>query len=60
MKMFKKNRYSQLVETVQLCEERLSECDPTTDSVQIAFLREEIDKARIEIYQIEIKQIQED
>ena len=56
MRMFKRNRYTTLTETLALLEDRLSECNPDVDKNQVEFLRREIDETRTEILKIEIKQ----
>ena len=57
MRMFKRNRYTTLTETLSLLEDRLSECDPEVDKNQVQYLRSEIDEVRTEILKIEIKSI---
>ena len=59
MRMFKRNRYTTLTETLSLLEDRLSECNPDIDKNQVQYLRNEIDEVRTEILKIEIKSIKE-
>ena len=59
MRMFKRNRYTTLTETLALLEDRLSECNPDVDKNQVEFLRKEIDETRTEILKIGIKSIKE-
>ena len=59
MRMFKRNRYTTLTETLAVLEDRLSECNPDIDKNQVEFLRKEIDETRTEILKIEIKSIKE-
>ena len=59
MRMFKRNGYTTLTETLAVLEDRLSECNPDIDKNQVEFLRKEIDETRNEILKIEIKSIKE-